>query len=117
MPIKEILKAVVFLNRNVDGKDISETVNCIPDSRMKVLEDALIERQNAKEINTVQVGRYRMQAASFTEYTDEVDRFLEKLDSVRPASRFTGFDDVEEFNAEEECLSMPLPEEEQDSSL
>lgn len=114
MPIREILRAIVFLNRNVDGKDFNEIVNCIPDERMQDLEAGLKVRRDNGKINTVQIGRYRMQAANFTSYTDDVDKFFEKIDglhslknrtvspedtndSLNPsgASRFTGFDDID----------------------
>jgi hypothetical protein len=95
MPIKEILRAVIFLNRNVDNKDFNTVINCIPDERMKYLESALLTREGAGEINTVQIGRYRMQAANFTDYRDGIDEFLERIDEVKP-HRFTGFDGVEE---------------------
>src|ERR1017187_5129804 len=83
MPIQEILRAVVFLNRTADNKDFNEVINCIPDERMKDLETGLIERKSIGEVNTVHIGRHRTQATNFTDYSDEVDKFFEKIDKVR----------------------------------
>lgn len=97
MPIVEILRAIVFLNRTVDNKDFNEVVYCIPDIRMKVLEEGLKNRKDSGEINTVQIARHRTQATAFTEYFDDVDTFFEKIDSEKlpEVINFTGFDDVE----------------------
>lgn len=80
--MREILRAAIFLHRVADDKDFTVTVNCIPDSRMKVLEEGLSERQERGEIDTVQIGRHRFQAASFTPYNDEIDNFFKKIDPV-----------------------------------
>ncbi len=86
MPIKEILRAIVFCHRIGDDKDFNELINCIPDSRMKDLETGLLERKKAGEIDTIQIGRQRYQATAFDTYPDEVDKFFVKLDSLRPRS-------------------------------
>lgn len=116
---KETLRAVIFLHRKADDQDFNEVINCVPDSRMNYLERALIERQNAGEIDTVQIGRHRNQAHPLSQDFDQVDIFLARLDSVRlhsstdratpsegeddgsipsEASSFTGFDNVEATN-------------------
>lgn len=116
MPVREILRAVVFLHRLADKQDFTTTINCVPDSRMKDLEAGLLERQDAGEITTVQIARHRYDATVFTDYRDQVDQFLAKIDEVRlygptdratpsegvdggsippRASRFTGFDDIQ----------------------
>jgi hypothetical protein len=121
MPVKEILRAVIFCHRIADDKDFNDTVNCIPDSRMKYLEAGLLERKAAGEIDTVQIGRHRYQASAFDEYSDEIDRFFAKLDLTRShsstnrvmpsegvddgltpseTSNFTGFDDVNETSSQ-----------------
>lgn len=118
MPIREILRAVIFLHRPKDKQDFNEVVTCIPDSRMKDLEEGLLEREDAGLICTVQIGRYRMQAANFTDYVDGVDKFFDRVDKTRlhsskdrasaseakddssilsGASKFTGFDDIEDI--------------------
>lgn len=115
MPVREILRAVVFLHRIADDQDFTETINCVPDSTMKELEAGLLERQTAGEIDMVQIGRHRYDATSFTDYSDQVGDFLARVDEVRlhssmdratpsegedpgsipgVASRFTGFDDI-----------------------
>jgi hypothetical protein len=118
MPIREILRAVVFLHRLADDRDFLRTVDCIPDSQMKVLEEELKIRQDEGEIETVQVGRMRYQAATLSVYQNGVDKFLDMIDEVRlhsstdrtpesesgedgsipsGATNFTGFDDVTEI--------------------
>lgn len=99
MSIREILRAVVFIHRVADDKDIEEVVNCIPDSRMKDLEAGLKNRQQSGELDLVQIGRHRTQATSFTEYYDQVDTFLEKVDSVTLSIEFTGFDNVNDTSS------------------
>jgi|ERR1700722_16702008 hypothetical protein len=96
MPIKEILQAIVFAHRLADNKDIEETINCVPDARMKDLEKALQERRDNGQLGLVQIGRMRKHAAPFTPYPDQVDDFIAKLDSVLPPLEFTGFDDVDD---------------------
>lgn len=114
---KEVLRPIVFLHRVADDKDFNELVLCIPDSRIKVLEAGLIERQNAGQIDTVQIGRHRFEGAPYTEYEDGIDAFFSKVDAVRlhsstnrtvvsettnesltlsGATNFTGFDDIDE---------------------
>lgn len=83
MPIREILRAIVFLHRITDDKDILRTIDCIPDSQMQVLEEELKIRTDAGEIETVQVGRMRYQAATLSMYQDGVDKFLEMIDEPK----------------------------------
>lgn len=70
----------MFLHRIIDDKDFTSTVNCIPDSRMKVLEDGLRQRQTDGEIDTVQIGRHRFDAAARTPYADQIDKFFRLID-------------------------------------
>lgn len=124
MPVREILRAVVFLNRTADKKDFNEVVNCIPEERMKDLEEGLAILQDAGVVNTVQIGRYRAQATSFTDYFDQVDSFFEKISTgliaqedrastsevdrlssilseaskIRDAANFTGFNSIPDIN-------------------
>ena len=88
MPIREILRAVVFLHRIADDKDFLRTVDCIPDSQMQVLEEELKIRQEDGEIETVQVGRMRYQAATLSVYQDGVDKFLETIDEPKLKAQY-----------------------------
>lgn len=107
--VKETLRGIVFLHRIVDDKDFNEVINCIPDSRMKDLEEGLKQRRDAGEIDTVQIGRHRHEQHPLSEDFDQVDRFFAKIDSKRlhsskeratpsegEESNFIGFDDIEE---------------------
>lgn len=96
MPIREILRAVVFVHRVADDKDLEEVINCIPDERMKDLEVGLKQRQTSGELDLVQIGRHRTQATSFTEYNDQIDWFLALIDEVKLPAVFTGFDNINE---------------------
>lgn len=81
--MREILRAVVFLHRVIDDRDFTTTINCIPDDRMKILEDGLKQRQANGEVDTVQIGRHRFEAAARTPYIDQIDKFFELIDSVK----------------------------------
>jgi hypothetical protein len=96
MAIREILRAVVFLHRVADDKDILQAIDCIPDSQMQVLEEELKKRQDAGEIVTVQIGKGRYQAATLSVYTDGVEKFLSYVDQIQlpTINEFTGFDDI-----------------------
>lgn len=99
MPIREILRAVVFVHRVADDKDLEEVINCIPDERMKDLEVGLKKRQTSGELDFVQIGRHRTQATAFTDYNDQVDWFLALIDEVKLPTAFTGFDNINETMA------------------
>jgi hypothetical protein len=108
MAFKEVLRGIIFLHRVADHKDFNEVVNCVPDDRMRDLEQGLIARQNEGEIETIQIGRHRTEIHPLSPVADGVDEFFAKIDSVRlhsstdrtPPSEgegeFTGFDDVNE---------------------
>lgn len=115
--MKEILCAVIFCHRVEDDKDFTETVNCIPDSQTKVLEEALKKMKADGELDTVQMGCYHKEVHPLSPEFDQVDAFLYKIrlhssmeratpsegedDGSIPsgASNFTGFDDVDETNS------------------
>lgn len=116
MAFKEILRGIIFLHRVSDHKDFNEVVNCIPDPRMKDLEQGLIERQRDGEVEGVQIGRHRKEEHPLSPEADQVDEFFHKIDAVRlhsstdratpsegeddgsipseASTDFTGFDDV-----------------------
>lgn len=99
MPVKEILRGVIFCHRIADDKDFTVTVNCIPDTRMKDLEEGLKNRRESGLIDTVHIGRGRFEATMHTPYEDGVDKFFAKIDNIQSNTpTFIGFDDVEETN-------------------
>ena len=83
MPVKEILRGVIFLRRVADGKDFNEVVNCVPDERMNDLEAGLIARRDNGEIDSVQIGRHRKEAHPLSSDEDQVDAFFAKIDSLK----------------------------------
>lgn|SRR5208337_1934833 len=116
MAFKEVLRGIIFLHRVADSKDFNEVINCVPDGRMKDLEDGLKERQEEGYISGVQIGRHRTEIHPLSPVCDQVDDFFAKIDTLRPYSstdratpsegedggsippgdttEFTGFDDV-----------------------
>lgn len=81
--MKEVLKAVVFCHRVADDKDFTEQVICIPADQAMILEQELLARKEAGELDVVQIGRLYIQEAPFTDYFNEVPDFLEVIDEVR----------------------------------
>ncbi len=107
MAFKEVLRGIIFLHRPVDLKDFNEVVNCIPDERMKDLEDGLKERVDEGYISGVQIGRHRKEIHPLSPECDQIDAFFKKIDTLRlhsstdrtPPSEgeeFTGFDEVDD---------------------
>ena len=80
---KEYLRGVIFLRRLADSKDFNELVNCVPDSRMAVLEAGLKQRADEGEIDTVQIARTRTDIHPLSPVYDGIDAFFAKLDAVR----------------------------------
>lgn len=81
----ELLKAVVLLRRAKDDKDYPLTeVNCIPMSSADRLEIELKNRKASGILITVQMGRIYVDKAPNTDYYDQVDEFLARIDADTP---------------------------------
>lgn len=78
----EVLKAVVILRRSQDDKDfpVSQVI-CYPTSEADRLEEELKNRRLSGALDMVLVGRGYVDMAPNTPIVNEVDSFLERIDS------------------------------------